>query len=236
MVAKLYHILLCAAALALVACNAYYYEDYTQTLNRFELKVANFVELDSIILRQDSLDVDLFYPDTIVNVSLKHDHRFRNYQPKDSTLLANSDSASATMVTLSVNRANSSANPLSFEFKMDIEYAATDYAGDDHIPYWSGVSTTRFYLDIFGCNDINCETAEKIVWHNGNYSNVLVLGPDDFKFSKKNFEQFCDGDCSDYTKEYSFNLKIDHPRIKLDADIQQGYIECREKVSSGNWG
>ncbi len=236
MMTRLLHILLCIAVLALEACNAYYYEDYTQTLNRYDLKVANFVELDSIILRQDSLDVDLFYPDTVVSSVFKHDHRFRNYQPVDSILLVNSDSSSATMVSLSVNRANSSANPLSFEFKMDIEYAATDYAGDDHRPYWSGVSTTRFYLDIFGCNDINCETAEKIVWHNGNYSNVLVLGPDDFKFSKRSFEQFYDGDCSDYTREYSFNLKIDHPRIKLDANIQQGYIECREKVPSGNWG
>lgn len=62
------------------------------------------------------------------------------------------------------------------------------------------------------------------------------LAPMISSFPKKNFEQFYDGDCSDYTKEYSFNLKIDHPRIKLDADIQQGYIECRKKVSSGNWG
>ncbi len=52
----------------------------------------------------------------------------------------------------------------------------------------------------------------------------------------KNFEQFVVDDCSGHTKEYSINLKIDHPRIKLDADIQQGYIECREKVPSGNWG
>lgn len=215
-------------AIQFYACSTEY-EYYTTTLNRFTIKEANLPFLDSIILYQDSLQVSQPWDeDEFYDANLLHEHRFKDYTPKDSLLAANADSATASMVTFSLG-INEFPNPISLTANFDIKRTNSNYAGSDR-PYWNTVRSLRFYLDIFGCEDFNCKTAEKIIMRSEDYSEILVIEPEFFATSAIKFVQFYNGDCSEYTKNHAFNLKINHKAITLDVDIQIGHIDCREVI------
>jgi len=226
--------------LFLSSCGFTEYEDYKKSQNIIDLKTAKFAYLDSVILSKDSSASLLFYPDTVTAVPVTHEHRFKAYQPMDSVLVANSDSSAAMMVEFSSARADVATNPIRVEFKMvlstSVKNHSDDYYWGKNVPIWDAFYTSYYDLDVFGCADLNCTTATQIVFHDRLYNDVIVLEKENFKFSKKDFEVMEDDDCSEYTKEYSFNLKIDHPRVKLDADMQFGSMECRDEIPSGNWG
>ena len=215
-------------AIPFCACSTEY-EYFTTSLNRFTIKEANLPFLDSIILYQDSLQfAHPWDEDEVYSANLLHEHRFKDYTPKDSLLAANADSAAASMVIFSLG-INEFPNPISLAANFDIQRTNSNYADSDR-PYWSSVKTLRFYLDIFGCEDFNCTTADKIVMRSNDYSEVLVIEQKDFTFTPIKFDQFYSGDCSEYTKNHAFNLKIDNKHITLDVDIQIGHIDCREVI------
>ena len=205
------------------------YEYYTQSLNRFTIKEVNLPALDSIILYQDSLQVPHPWESGVVySEQLSHEHRFKDYTPKDKLLASKSDSAAASMVMFSLGIAKF-PNPITLKAHFEIKVTNSNY-WETTQPYWSTARVIDFYLDIFGCEDFSCETAEKIVLRSGDYSQVLVIEPEDFTFTEIKFVQFYNGDCSEYTKKHAFNLKIKNKHITLDTDIQLGHINCREVI------
>lgn len=102
-------------------------------------------------------------------------------------------------------------------------------SNDEYVSFEIGQNNHKVLnMDIYGCEDINCQSATAIVFHDSSYSYVKSLKKNDFNFSKpekairtKNFGDDCE------VQVYAhWNLRIDIENIKIDWTFQEAEESC----------
>ena len=103
--------------------------------------------------------------------------------------------------------------------------AIINYTKDYTVYRWN----RWLYLEIYGCQTIECLDAEKIVLHNDDYSYSVLLKKGDFTISKLDKSKMPSAQGEVYVMHY-FNLKIDVEGIRINWNVQMAQSEYTEWV------
>ena len=108
---------------------------------------------------------------------------------------------------------------------IETEIDTINYTKDYTVYRWN----RWLYLEIYGCQTIECLDAEKIVLHNDDYSYSVLLKKGDFTISKLDKSKMPSAQGEVYVMHY-FNLKIDVEGIRINWNVQMAQSEYTEWV------
>lgn len=100
---------------------------------------------------------------------------------------------------------------------------------DEYVSFEIGQSRNKaLYMDIYGCEDINCQSATAIVFHDSSYSYVKSLNKGEFRFSKpaQAIRSQAFGDDCEIQIYAHWNLTIDTKSVKIDWTFQEAEETC----------
>ena len=113
--------------------------------------------------------------------------------------------------------------PLTIYIETEID--TINYTEDYTVYRWN----RWLYLEIYGCQTIECLDAEKIVLHNDDYSYSVLLKKGDFTISKLDKSKMPSAQGEVYVMHY-FNLKIEVEGIRINWNVQMAQSEYTEWV------
>lgn len=119
----------------------------------------------------------------------------------------------------------------SLKDSLGLTYMDSIVGGESRVTYQLTRQRTKLdlYIDIYGCFDMYCSTANMVVFRTGNYEKSKSLKKGKFEFSKPN-RDFISADefgtdCKLNVYNF-FRLKIDQADVQVDWTVQESRKTC----------
>lgn len=166
----------------------------------------SFDKIDELIINYDKSRADS-------GSAVDYRHFYVGYAPFSKTLLEKSSKdSSVSPISVSIARDSSEASNLSYLIDVNKKW--------------------KFWMDVYGCADINCKSATAIVFHDEKYDYYKKIDKEDFEFSAPSREYFSEEFGTDCTLRvnYFFDLTIKSKDVKLKMSVQHAKESCEVKI------